>query len=91
MIHLNQAVGLGLSTKEPQHYMQSMHSLQRESAKQPAHRRSRLAMVHIANENDDTIKQLQYTSNKCMCAFLHELPYELKLIVMSCSMGLMKM
>ena len=61
MIHLNQAVGLGLTTKELQHYMQSMCILCKESAKQPAHRRSRLAMVHIANENDDT-KQLQYTS-----------------------------
>ena len=72
MIHLNQAVDLGLSTKEPQHYMQSMHSLHlylsKESAKQPG--TSLLSshhMVHIANENDDT-KQLQYTSNKCMCA-----------------------
>ena len=79
MIHLNQAVGLGLSTKEPQHYMQSSNPciLCKESAKQPAHRRSRLAMVDIANENDDTMKQLQYTSNKCMCAFLLSYPLSL--------------
>ena len=25
MIHLNHAMGLGLSTKEPQHHMQPMH------------------------------------------------------------------
>ena len=77
MIHLNQAVGLGLSTKEPQHYMQSMHSLQRVSQAAVVHRRSRLAMVHIANENDDTMKQLQYASNKCMCALLLSYPLSL--------------
>ena len=56
MIHLNQAVGLGLSTKEPQHYMQYMHSLQRVRQAAGTSPLTRLAMMHIANENDDTMK-----------------------------------
>ena len=58
MIRLNHAMGLGLSTKELQHHMQFMHfsvhlTEQRVSqAAGIAAQRSRLAHVHIANDND---------------------------------------
>ena len=73
-------MGLGLSTKELQHRMQSMHfsvhlSEQRVSqAAGIAAQRSRLAHVHIANDNDT--KQLQDSKQMHVC-FSPELSSEL--------------
>ena len=76
MSHFNHAMGLGLSTKEPQHHMFLCTYLSKESANYQAAGIVALVSpcVHIAN---DDIPCNCRTANQFMCVFFPELAYEL--------------